>query len=81
MENNQPVEPLQNPGEQSQPSVLDRVFHRAGVANEPEAAPVEDNVLQVTLSKCINPSCPAVGSALGEDGICASCGFNQGTRY
>jgi len=82
MENNNPVEPLQNPGEQSQPSVLDRVFHRAGLAEgEQPANPVTDNVQSDSLTKCINPSCTVTGSKLGDDGVCTTCGFNQGVRY
>ena len=81
MDNNNPVEPLQNPGEQSQPSVLDRVFHRAGIAGETQEAATEDNILKTKLLKCINPSCTAKGTDLGENGICANCGFNQETRF
>lgn len=81
MDNANPVQPLQNPGgEQSQPSVLDRVFHREGAANDQPEEVVTDNVLQTELANCINPSCANNGKAL-KDGVCPSCGFNQKERY
>ena len=79
MDNSNTVEPLQNPGEASQPSVLDRLLHRPGGA-EVQPEPVTDNVTSTELFKCGNPGCAVFGTAL-VDGICATCGYNQKERF
>jgi len=77
MDNANPVEPLQNPGETPQPSVLDRVFNRQETPTDqsaPEVNASEDNVLKTEIFKCINPSCASFGKDLS-DGTCQSCGL------
>lgn len=85
MENENPVQPLSNPGEQTQPSVLERVLGRTTTAaetNEPQGNIFvgEDNVMKPELTKCINPSCSSNGGEL-KDGVCTTCGFNERSRY
>lgn len=81
MDNANPVQPLQNPGEQSQPSVLDRVFARTGASTEEELPVLTDNVRVETLTKCINPSCTGLDKELPEDLLCPTCGFNARERF